>query len=143
MQTISAEWLIPNKDIAENDLSVIERCVMPVSESMQRQFAENMYNFVGAAAESVGNVVDAREQGSIAQGLMAMWRKIEFGVDRDGTVSMPQMHVGPQMYERILTDLHEQPPEFSIEVEEIKAEKIKAALAREAERKAKFKKAIR
>lgn len=141
MRTISAEWLIPFKDIAENDLGLIERSMAPVSESMDRQFAQNLYGVVGAAATKVGNVIDAREEGSVAQSFLAMLRKIEFGVDRDGNISMPQMHVSPEMGDRMLKELRNQPPEFELEVEQIKAEKAKAALAREAERKAKFKKA--
>jgi hypothetical protein len=139
MHTISAEWLIPFKDIAENDLSLIARTILPLNEEMEKQFAVNMYGVVGAAAEKVGNVVDAKASGSVAQWMLEVFRKIEFGVDRDGNISMPQLHVGPGMAERIAKELQAVPPELDAEIERVRAEKVQAALDRERERKAKFK----
>ena len=143
MKSITAETLIPFKDIAENDLGLIGRCLMPMSESMERQFSENMYEMMGAAAESVGNVVDARGEGSITDYYLEMLKKVEFGVGRDGNVSLPQMHVGPGMAERIKAALDNLSPEHEAEFERITAEKAQEALAREAERKAKFRRAER
>lgn len=139
MHTISAEWLIPFKDIADNDLSLIGRTLLPINETMEKQFAQNMYGMVGAAAEKVGNVVDAQATGSLAQSLLDMLQKIELGVDREGNVTMPQMHVGPDMYKRLATELQNVPPEIEAQIESVKAEKTQLALAKEAERKAKFK----
>jgi hypothetical protein len=139
MHTISAEWMIPFKDIADNDLSLIARSILPLNEEMEKQFSLNMYGLVGAAAEKIGNVVDAKAAGSFAASMLEMFRKIELGVDRDGTVSMPQIHVGPEMAERIAEELKNVPPELQAEIEQVKAEKVQAALDREAERKAKFK----
>ena len=138
---MSAEWTIPFKDIADNDLSLIARSILPLNEEIERQFARNMYGLVGAAAEKVGNVVDAKASGSIAASMLEMLRKIEFGVSRDGTVSMPQIHVGPDMAERIAKELKNVPPEIEAEFKEVKAKKVEDALDREAERKAKFKRA--
>lgn len=140
MHTISAEWTIPFKEIVDNDLSLISRTILPINESMEAQFAQNIYGVVGAAAEKVGNVVNAKATGSFAHSMLEMFRKIEIGVDRDGNISMPQMHVGPDLYERLPEELANVPPELEAEIERVKAEKIEAALRREAERKAKFKK---
>lgn len=140
MHTISAEWTIPFKEIADNDLSLISRTILPINESMEAQFAQNIYGVVCAAAEKVGNVVDAKDSGSFAHSMLEMFRKIEIGVDRDGNISMPQMHVGPDLYKRLPEELANVPPELEAEIERVKAEKIEAALRREAERKAKFKK---
>lgn len=139
MHTISAGYEIPFKDIADNDLSLIARSILPLNEEMQKQFALNMYGVIGAGAEKVGNVVDAKATGSIAASMLEVLRKIELGVDRDGKVSMPQLHVGPEMAERIKKELKDVPPEIEAEIERVKAEKIQQALDREAERKAKFK----
>jgi hypothetical protein len=138
MHKISAEYTIPFKDIADNDLSLIERTILPINEEMEKQFAQNMYGVVGAAAERVGNVVDARAAGSFAQSMLEMFQKIEFGVDRDGNVSLPQIHVGTDTFERISKEMKNVPPEIEAEIEQLKAEKIQAALDREVERKAKF-----
>jgi hypothetical protein len=141
MHTISAEYAIQFKDIADNDLSLIARSILPLNEEMEKQFALNMYGMIGAAAEKVGNVVDAKAVGSLAASMLEILRKIELGVDRDGTVSMPQLHVGPEMAERIKKELKNVPPEIEAEIERVKAEKIHEALDREAARKAKFKRA--
>jgi hypothetical protein len=141
MHTISAEWMIPFKGIAENDLGLIAQTILPINEEMERQFARNMYGVIGAGAEKVGNVVNAKQTDSFSQSMLEMFRKIEFGVDRDGNVSMPQIHVGPDMYERIVNEMQNVPAEFTAEIEQVKAEKIQLALDRETERKAKFKRA--
>lgn len=139
MHTISSEWSIPFKDIAENDLGLIGRTMLPISEEMDKQFAKNMYGVIGAAAQRVGNVVDAKTAGSFGVSMLEMFRKLELGVDRDGNVSMPQIHVGPALYARLPEEMSKVPPEINAEIKRVKAEKIQDALDREAERKAKFK----
>lgn len=142
MHTISAAWTVPFKDIAANDLSLIGRTILPINEEMERQFAQNMYDVVGAAAQKVGNVVDAKTAGSFGHSILEMLRKIELGVDRDGNVSMPQMHVGPALFARLPDEMSKVPPEIEAEIEQVKAEKIQAAFDREVERKTKFKQAV-
>lgn len=141
MHSISTEWLIPFKDIADNDLSLIARSIQPVSEDMSRQFAQRMYGVVSAAAESAGNVVDAKIAGSVTASLIEMMSKIELGVDRDGNVSMPQIHVGPEAYDKLAKALKNMEPEVAAELERLKEEKSQQALQREAERRAKFRRA--
>ena len=139
MHTLSSEWTIPFKDIAENDLGLIGRTILPVSEEMDKQFAQSMYGVVGAAAQKVGNFVDAKTAGSFGASMLEMFRKLELGVDRDGNVSMPQMHVGPDLYVRLPEEMSKVPPDINAEIKRVKAEKIQDALDREAKRKAKFK----
>lgn len=138
MHSISSEWLIPFKEIADNDLGLIARSLLPVSEDMTRQFTHNMYGVVGAAAERVGNVVDAKAAGSVAASLFEMMSKIELDVDRDGNVSMPQIHAGSEAYEKLLEAMQNIDPELEAEFERLKHEKSRQALDREAERRAKF-----
>lgn len=138
MHQVSVEYTIPFKEIAENDLGLITRTILLLNEEMGRQFEHNMYSAISAAAEKVGNVVDARDAGSFAQSMLEMFKKIELGVDRNGNVSMPQIHLGPEAFERMTKEMQNVPPEVEAEFEQIKAEKIQAALSRESERKAKF-----
>ena len=139
LHRISSEWTIPFKEIADNDLGLIRRCILPVSEDMQKQFAQNVYGMVGASATKVGNVVDAAESGSIAQSFVEMMSKIELGVGRDGTVSMPQLHLHPSMFDKVKAAMDSISPELEAELERIKAVKTQEAYAREDTRKAKFK----
>ena len=138
MHLITSEMTISFKDIADNDLGLIGRTLIPVNEDMQRQFSQNMYAVVGAAADKVGNVVDAKELGSFAKSILEMFRKIELGVDRDGKVSMPQLHLTPETYDRMAAEMQSIPPDVQAEIDKVKASKVEAAYEREAERKAKF-----
>ncbi len=141
MHSISTKWQIPFADLANNDLELIARSVLPVSEEMSRQFAQNTYRVLGAAAESVGNVVNAKIAGSVIASLQEMMSKIEFGVDREGKVSMPQIHVGTGAYEKLVEAIENMDPEVAAGIELLKETKSKQALEREAERVAKFRRA--
>lgn len=139
MHRISAEWHIPFKDLVENDLSLIGRSLFPVNEDMARQFAQNIYTVMGAAAERVGNVVDAQAVGSVAASMIEMMSKIEFGVDRDGNVVMPQIHAGSEAFEKLVDVMENMDPELAVRFERLKQQKSQQALDREAIRRAKFK----
>jgi len=138
MHSISAEWSIPYLAIADNDLGLIGRSILPLSAKMSQQFAQSMYDVVGAAAKSVGNVVDAKKNGSVSQALIEMMAKIEFGVDRKGNVNMPEVHLGTEAYATLTAELENMTPEVAAELEMLKLEKIQQALDREAARRQKF-----
>lgn len=138
MHSITAEWLIPFREIADNDLSLIGRSIRQMSEEMSRQFAQNMYRMLGEVCERVGNVVSAKNAGSVSQSLIEMMSKIELGVDRDGNVSMPQIHAGEEAHAKLVAELGNMPLEVSAELERLRLEKTREALEREAERRAKF-----
>jgi hypothetical protein len=138
MHSISAKWVIPYKEIADNDLGLIARSILPMSEEMSRQFAKNMYDMIGAAAERVGNVVSTENAGSVSQSLIEMMSKIELGVDRDGNVSMPQIHAGAEAHAKLIAELENMSPEVAAELERLRLEKSQEALDRETERRAKF-----
>ena len=107
-------------------------------EGVHSEFMKMIYQTVHEATERTGNVVDAEQHGSPAKAFMEMLRKIEFGVDRDGAVSRPQIHLGSEIYEKFTKDIEAQGVEFREKVEELTAAKEAAALEREAKRKARF-----
>jgi hypothetical protein len=139
IRTISTMWEIGFDDLIAGDLSLIDRKIGGVAKDMQRQFMEMMYATFSVATEKTGNVVDAKKVGSIPASFLEMLKKIEFAVDRDGTVRLPEIHTSPETGQTFLAALSAQPPEFIEEVERIKAEKTAQALKREVERKARFK----
>lgn len=141
MHSISSEWLIPFRAIADNDLGLIARSIFPVCEDMSRQFVQNMYGAVGAAAGRVGNIVDAKDAGSVGASLIEMMSKIELGVDRDGNVSMPQIHAGPEAYDKLVDAMQNMEPDEAEKFERLRQEKSQQALDREAKRRAKFRRA--
>jgi len=138
MQTLSAEMEVGFADLMGGRLEAFPETVEHVSEQMRSHFFRMMYDTISEGAAKVGNVVSALDAGSFAAGFMEALRKIEFGVDRDGNVRMPEFHVGPNVAERFMAELESQPPEFKAEVERLKQEKFEAALKREQERKNRF-----
>lgn len=139
IHTISATWEIGFDDLITGDLSLIDQKIGGLANDMQRQFMEMMYGTFSAVTEKTGNVVDAKKVGSIPASFLEMLKKIEFAVDRDGTVRLPEIHTSPETGQKFLAALSVQPPEFIEAVERIKAEKTALALKREIERKSRFK----
>jgi hypothetical protein len=138
MQTISAEMSVKFADLMEGRLEALRETARNVADQMNGHFYRMMYQTISESAEKVGNVVSAKDAGSFAAGFIEMFRRIEFGVDRDGQVRMPEIHVGPDMVEKFHGELLSQPPEYHAEIERLKKEKTEAALERERERKARF-----
>jgi hypothetical protein len=69
---------------------------------------------------------------------MAMLEKIEFGIDKDGTVILPEIHVSPEFGDRMMAALENTSQEYKDRIEAVKTRKTAEALGRETERKAKF-----
>ena len=105
---------------------------------MHRQFAQMLYSTVGAACDQTGNTVDAKAEGSLENAFMAMMEKVQFSVDKNGKVNLPEVHVAPYIGARMIAALEATPPEYKERLEALKARKIEEALGREVERKAKF-----
>jgi hypothetical protein len=136
----SAETSVPFETVVTNDVAALPRFVAALAESIASGMKKNIYAAVSAASERTGNVVSAKSAGSPAQVFLQMLQTIEFGVNSKGEVSLPAMHVSPEMGKKMLDDLNAQGPEFKEEVERIKREKSAEALRREQERLDKYRK---
>lgn len=136
-QLHSAEWATPFQELVDGDLTLIVRFVQRMSTELQSQFMKMLYSTIGEACEVTGNTVSAKVARSLPAAFLEMFRKIEFGVGRDGSVSLPEIHIGfePQ---KLIAELDAQPPEYQAEIERLKAEKTAAALERERLRKTRF-----
>jgi hypothetical protein len=138
MQAMSAEMDVKFSDIIDNNLDLVPKALTKVVETLQEQFTKALYEMVTQACDRSGNVVSAKTEGSFAAGFMEAIRKIEFGVDRKGHISLPEIHTG-QDPQKLIAELEAQPPDFRAEIERIKSEKIAEALERERLRKGRFK----
>ena len=129
---------IKYESLMNNDLTALPTFI----ETFAQQFADHTkslaYQRASEAAESVGNTVSVQESGSTAAAFLEMLRKLEFGVDRHGNVSLPSLHLHSDNVQQFMAELQNQGPEFELEVERIKQEKILDALARERERLSKY-----
>ena len=138
LQTHSSRTTITFEELINNDLSAIARCIAGVRDDMERQFAQMMYRSISSASEQSGNVVDAQKEGSLPAAFARMLEKIEFSVDKDGNVTLPQIHVGPDTFDSFQKAISEASPEYHNEIAEIMKRKRADALEREADRKARF-----
>lgn len=138
MQTHSAYLETRFEDIVDHNLDVIASSLSRIGEALHQQFANMLYSTISGVCEATGNQVDAKAEGSLEAAFMAMLEKVEFAVDKEGNVSMPEIHVSPDTGKRMLAALENSSPEYKERIEALKARKTTEALEREAARKAKF-----
>jgi hypothetical protein len=124
--------------LANQELDAVGAILSSLSEQMNAAIIGGLYETVSEAADKVGNVVSSRQQGSAANAFLEMLRKLEFGVDRQGRVSFPSLHVHPEAGAKLLAELQAQGPDFHEEVRRVQKEKVESALAREQERLGKY-----
>ncbi len=138
MMEISHQLEIPMRRVIDGDFRLFEEYMHLLAEKFHTSFVRNLYQTVSNSAERVGNTVSA-EGKTYADAFLETLGKIDFGVDRDGKVSLPQFHVPASTGDKIVHHLEAQGQDFKDKVDKLKEEKSKAALQQEAERKARFK----
>lgn len=137
METHTAEFSLPFQRIVDGDLSIVRESIEEVALQMKRQFLASLYGLMSETCERSGNTVSSREAGGFAEAFERMLEKIEFGVDSEGNVSLPQLHVPDA--EPLKAALDAQPKEYHARIDALIEAKSQAALGAEAARKAKFK----
>lgn len=138
MVTIGHESLIKWEDIVDQNLSIIPTSIVAIGTDMAEQQVKMMFRSVSAACDRSGNVVNAVER-PLADAFMEMLEKIEFGVDRNGEVSMPSIYVPPDTGDRMIGELEGQPEEYQERIKGIIEAKKAAALDAEQARLNRFK----
>lgn len=136
MERHSAEFPLSFQRLVDGDLSVVQEAIDQVALQMQEQFLKSMYGVMTETCDRTGNTVDAREVGGFPEAFEQMIRKIEFSVDRDGKVGLPQLHVADAA--PIKAALEAQSEEYHVRIKALIEEKSQKALADEEERKSKF-----
>lgn len=126
-------------DIAQNDLTVLVRFPTQLVEAMHGSAMKSLYGKVGRAVEEVGNVISAGGQPFTPELFLELLRRVDFGVDKEGRVTLPQLHLHPDVAKNVIPLLESQGPDFAAEVDAIKAVKEAEAREREVARKARFK----
>jgi hypothetical protein len=139
MRSMAAESTLHTIDIINHETTIIESYIETIVEQFYSSLMEHLFQTAEEAASSTGNKISRNEHGgNIPAGFLAMLEKIEFGVDRHGRATRPTMHVAPATGKTFLEALENQPAEYHLKVEMLSIEKEKNAIAREAERIAKF-----
>jgi hypothetical protein len=140
LRQTSAQTAVPFEAVLKNDVAALPRFITALADTIISEMKQSIYATVSAASDHAGNVVSVKAAGSPAQAFLQMLKTIEFGVNSNGEVSLPAMHVSPEAGKKMLEDLNAQGPEFKAEVERIKREKSAEALRREQERLDKYRK---
>ncbi len=138
LQARSVEVQFSIDAILGNELSALPEYQEKIVERMMADFMRMMYETVNGATEKTGNVISAGGGPFRAEHFLEMLEKVELGVDRHGRVTLPAIHAGPGLAEKIFEELSAQGPEFERRVDEIKTRKTQEALSKEAMRRAKF-----
>ncbi len=138
MQALSVEFPSRFDDVIDHDLAKFVETRNRLVEGLMAQFQASLYQAISQSTEKSGNTVIVGPEQSPAEAFLAALEMIEFGIDENGEVSLPQFHMGREGFERTIADLKARGPEFVERVEQVKAEKSELARQRESERLAKF-----
>lgn len=138
MQAHSVELSIRFDDVVNHELAKIVEARNRLVEGLMEQFQASLYQTISQSTEKSGNTVAVGPGHSPAKAFLAALEMIEFGIDENGEVSLPQFHMGREAIEKTIADLQAQGPEFTERIEQVKAEKSELARQRESERLAKF-----
>ncbi|MBC3495739.1 hypothetical protein HU764_012140 [Pseudomonas sp. SWRI100] len=136
-QTLSHETWLDMEDVMIGRLDVIERTKKEIVKSMAESFERFLYQMLSDTCEESGNVIDGNGK-SIGEHLLETINSIEFSVNKDGTISRPELRGSPATAKLIENDPSTRSPEFQAKLVEILRRKVSEAIARESERKAKF-----
>lgn len=136
MQQLSAESELGFQDIVDGNVGALVRELEKISATFRQHIGRMLVETLEEATDRTGNTVDAKAAGGFPQAYLEMLRKIEFGVDRQGKVSLPQLMCADPA--GMAAQLEAQPPEFHDELNRLKEQKIQKALKDEDKRKAKF-----
>jgi hypothetical protein len=138
MQAHSFEFLSRFDDVVNHDLAKFVEARNRLVDGLMGQFQASLYETISQSTEKSGNTVVLGPGQSLAEAFLAALEKVEFGIDENGEVSLPQFHMGREGIEKTMADIEAQGPEFTERVERVKAEKSDLARQRERERLAKF-----
>ena len=138
MQPHSFEFSSRFDDVVNHDLTKFIEVRNRLVEGLMAQLGASLYQTISQSTEKSGNTVVVGPEMSPAEAFLAALEMIEFGIDENGEVSLPQFHMGRKAFEKTIVDLKAQGPEFTERVEQVKDEKSELARQRDRERLAKF-----
>jgi len=128
------------KDIREHNLEILSTFVKTSVKQIFESYLKMMIETVSEMCENTGRTVEGRKDKSIAELYIEGLRSVEFGVDREGRISMPFFFPSnPRIFEDLKKDAESKGREFDEELQKVIKEKSEKALEREKKRLAKFK----
>ncbi len=108
-------------------------------EQMSSQMIKSMYQTLNDTCDKVGNTIDVKEKNmSNSEAFLEMIKKVEFGVDKNGKVLIPSIHLHPSQATKFMDEIKAQGKEYENLVEDITKEKSEQAIKKENERLLKY-----
>lgn len=138
IKTHSSFHTVKLQDIVEHDVSILRLQLESFRTTMDTQFLRTMYSTISDSCDSIGNVVDAKAEGSTLAAFEAMLEKLEIQVTPDGTPKLPEIHLGTDAFGKFKAAIEGISPEADARIKEIQARKIAEGWERELRRQAKF-----
>jgi hypothetical protein len=126
------------QDIVEHDVSILRLQLESFKTTMNTQFLRSLYATISDSCDSIGNVVDAKAEGSTLAAFEAMLEKLEIRVAPDGTPKLPEIHLGTDAFGKFKAAIEGISPEADARIKQIQARKIAEGWERELHRQAKF-----
>jgi hypothetical protein len=105
---------------------------------MYTQFMQSLYSTISDSCDRIGNVVDAKAEGSTLAAFEAMLEKLEIEVAPDGTPKLPEIHLGTEAFGKFKAAIEGMSPETDARLKQIQARKIAEGRERELKRQARF-----
>jgi hypothetical protein len=125
--------------IVANDMAVISDFILETASRMEECLVRKLTDEMASVTKETGNTVSIPKGGSLADAFLEMIKTTQAGVSRDGSVSRPTLFLNdPGFIEKLQRELIERGPEFQKEIEVARNEQDQQALAREAERLARY-----
>lgn len=130
---------IKYESIVNNDIQRLFEFINSFIEGFTSQVVTKMFETISDACDKTGNVVKQSDHATKADSFLAMLKAVEFSVDENGEVLLPQLHVHPNGAKALFDELNSQGEEFNNEVVRIQQEKAMAAREKEKARLSKYK----
>jgi hypothetical protein len=124
--------------IIAHDLTIVSDFIRKTADTMESQLSQKLLDTMGSAAKESGNQISIPKGGSFADAFLEMVKGIEYMVDATGKVSLPTLTCSPEMLEKLSREVEERGPEFEKKVYAARVEREQHALAKEAERLARY-----
>lgn len=135
----SSETLIKFDDVIGHKIEILPNLISENVRLMVESAKRVMYQTISSSCEEVGNTVHRKDYSDLADLYLAIIEKLEFGVDEEGRVTLPEMHVGSIEYvDKLESDLMSKDASFHHRLQNIFREKVEAALKNEQIRLGKF-----
>ena len=139
LEKVSTGCEIKTERILENDMGAISDFILETANSMEEGLVHRMTQEMAAVAKETGNTVSISKEGSFADAFLEMIKTTQAGVTRDGNVSRPTLFLNDRSFiEKLQRELIERGPEFQKQIEVARNNQDQRALAREAERLARY-----